>query len=302
MTILLEKILPLYIFMIIGYIAAKQLSLDKRSISALVIYFITPLIVFYGTAKISFSVDTLLLPLLSFLLFSISGIIARYMGKCTPALQSHQAIVGFMGWNGNTGYFGIPLILGLLWESYFSYAILVGLGALLFENTIGMYFLAQDQFSGKQALKKVASMPTIYGFLLGAITSYLGIHLSSSIDAMFQMYKSCYIVMGMMIIGIGLYREDKGHVSYPFLIYNLLHKFLLMPLVFRMILQSIVMIYPSFAAYQQVYMLISIVPLAAGSISLAIEFKQDVYNVALSVVVSTLIAIPIIYIYTKFLP
>jgi predicted permease len=60
-------------------------------------------------------------------------------------------------------------------------------------------------------------------------------------------------------------------------------------------------IYPPLANYQQVYMLMSIVPLAAGSISLAIEFKQDVYNVALSVVVSTLIAMPIIYLYTKIL-
>jgi predicted permease len=82
--------------MIIGYIAAKKLSLDKRSISALVIYFITPVIVFYGTAKISFSLDTLLLPLLSFMFFSVSGIIARYIGKFIPALQPYQAMVGFM--------------------------------------------------------------------------------------------------------------------------------------------------------------------------------------------------------------
>jgi predicted permease len=108
-------------------------------------------------------------------------------------------------------------------------------------------------------------------------------------------------VIGMMIIGIGLYREETGAISIPFLCYNLVHKFLIMPCLFFMLFFVSSTLISSIQPFASVYYLISIVPLAAGSISLAIEFKHDIYNVAMSVLISTLVALPIIYIVHLFL-
>jgi malate permease and related proteins len=280
--------------MLIGYIASRTLHLDKRSISALVIYFITPAIVFYGTASIPFSSQTIALPLIAFAFFTLSGIAARYICRVF-GLQKHENMIAFMGGNGNTGYYGIPLVIAVLWEQFFPYAVLVGLGALLHENSIGMYYLARATFTPQQAIRKVLTMPTLYGFLLGCLAALIGVKFGPFIQDFFVMYKHVYIVVWMMIIGIGLDRQGlAGTINWKFLCYNLFHKFVIMPVIF--IGGSIVMcsLFPALLEFQQVFFLISIVPIAAGTISLAIEFKQDVYQAALCVVVSTILALPLV--------
>lgn len=165
---LIIKLIPLYIFMLIGYCAARVLQLDKKSISGLVIYFITPVIVFYGTASMKFSADVVVLPLLAYACFTVSWFFAKYLCKYF-GLKKYESMIWLLWWNGNTGYYGIPFIVAIMGNEYFPHAVLVWLWALLFENTFGMYFLARSSFTSKQAIRKVLSMPTIYGFILGLL-------------------------------------------------------------------------------------------------------------------------------------
>lgn len=291
MILLVQKLLPLYLLIAIGRYAAKTLSLDKRSISALVIYFITPVIVFYGTSQVPFSLTTLVVPIISLLLFALCGFIARQIAYICWFSVSERNLLSFMWWNGNTGYFGIPLVLWVLGEHYLGYAVLVGLWALLYENTLGMYYLASTTFSPQKALKKVLSMPTIYGFICGVIVSAIWISFPESVHTFFLQYKAAYIVIGMMIIGIGLSRTDSWTINHSFILFSLLQKLIVMPLVWYFMFLLLVQVFPSFLPFQSTFYLISLVPIAAWTISLAIEFKYDVYQPAVCVLISTCLAL-----------
>ena len=60
------KILPLYIFVIIGFVAGKYLDIDIRGIGKLLIYIIIPFVIFEAITHSNLSINTFILPVISF--------------------------------------------------------------------------------------------------------------------------------------------------------------------------------------------------------------------------------------------
>ena len=60
------KILPLYLFIILGFAAGRRLHIDKDSIAKLLIYVIAPIIVFHGAVSANLQLGLLLVPVLFF--------------------------------------------------------------------------------------------------------------------------------------------------------------------------------------------------------------------------------------------
>ena len=68
---ILFKILPLYIFVIIGYIAGRYLNIDAKGIGKLIIYVIAPFVIFEAISHSNLSISTFIIPIATFLLCSI---------------------------------------------------------------------------------------------------------------------------------------------------------------------------------------------------------------------------------------
>ena len=68
-TILL-KILPLYIFVVIGFIAGKYLDIDAKGIGKLIIYIIAPFVIFEAITHSNLSLTTFVLPMVAFIMCS----------------------------------------------------------------------------------------------------------------------------------------------------------------------------------------------------------------------------------------
>jgi len=65
---LLLKLIPLYITILLGYIAGKFLNVKKEAIAPLLIYIIAPIIIFNGVVTTKINVTSLSLPVLFFFL------------------------------------------------------------------------------------------------------------------------------------------------------------------------------------------------------------------------------------------
>ena len=68
---ILFKIIPLYIFVVIGYIAGKYLGIDAKGIGKLIIYIIAPFVIFEAITHSNLSISTFLLPIIAFLICSL---------------------------------------------------------------------------------------------------------------------------------------------------------------------------------------------------------------------------------------
>ncbi|OGJ49233.1 hypothetical protein A2229_03885 [Candidatus Peregrinibacteria bacterium RIFOXYA2_FULL_33_7] len=291
-TTILIKLIPLYLMILLGYIGAKKLKAQKETIAKLLIYIIAPAVIFYGTYTVEINFANLSLPILFFALCCLIALLFLAIGTLVFKQDSTKNILAFTAGTGNTGYFGLPVVLTLFGDQAFSLAVLSILGFLLYENSLGFFLTAKGNHTVKESVMKVIKLPTVYAFFIGLIFNYLNVNLGDIAVTTIESFKGAYTLLGMMIIGMGLSTVKIHHVDLKFITLSFLAKFIFWPAV----ILSIIFLDKSFIhAYNQsiynILILMAIVPLAANTVALATELKVHPDKAALAVIISTLFAL-----------
>ncbi|MBI96070.1 transporter [bacterium] len=291
MTILL-KIIPLYLMIYLGFVATKYLEVGKEGIAKLLIYMIGPVVIFYGTYTVQLNFANLTLPLLFLIISCLICLLFLWIGNKIFKNDSTKNILAFTSGTGNTGYFGLPVVMGVLGEEAFSLAVLSILGFVLYENTLGFFITAKGSHTAYESFKKVLKLPTVYAFFAGLTLNYLGFNLGELAVTTIQSFKGAYTLLGMMLIGMGLSSVKRSHIDFKFMSLTFLAKFLIWPAV---VLSIIVIdnLYLNFYSAQvhSILILMSIVPLAANTVALATELKVHPDKAAIAVLISTIFAL-----------
>ena len=288
---LLFKIIPLYLIILLGFISDRFLNVKKESISALLIYIISPIIVFQGVVSRDFTASILIIP---FIFLTISFVLALsfyFIFKKTWT-DSTKSVLGFAVASGNTGYFGLPIIMMLFGQEAMQVAVMGIFTSQLFEMTLGFYLMARGESSSKNSLKKLLKLPTIYAFTLALILNTLGYRAQGTILDFFVLFKGAYSVLGMMLIGLALSNIHKQTFDLKFISLGLLGKLVLWPLLMT---SFILLDYHYFHLYDlltyKVMILISVTPVAANTVAYATQFNIRPDKAATIVVLSTLMAL-----------
>ena len=89
---LIAKILPLYLIIFLGFLAGKFLKAQKETIASILIYTITPVIVFHGVLTTEINLGILLLPVFYFALCSFLCLCSYFFTKKTCASRNEGKI------------------------------------------------------------------------------------------------------------------------------------------------------------------------------------------------------------------
>jgi len=288
---LVTKIFPLYVMVFAGYVAGKLIKLNRETIASLLIYVIAPVVSFYGVAIAPVNNAYLLLPILFFIVANLLSFAFYEIGKIFWKTSEKNLLSAAAG-SGNTGYFGLPLVLALVGQQGLSIAIFCLLGTILYESTRNYYILARSHASAKEAVMKVLKLPIIYAFILGLIVNRLGVTIDGSLLEAFVYFKGAYVVFGMMIIGLVLASANKGHFDSKFTSLAFLAKFVGYPaLIGGLVLLDNAYFGLFDTQVHMVMMLLAIVPMAANTITYATFLKAHPEKAAVTVMASTLFAL-----------
>ena len=227
---ILFKILPLYIFVIIGYIAGRYLNIDAKGIGKLIIYVIAPFVIFEAISHSNLSISTFIIPIATFLLCSIIAFVFFEYGKYIYD-DSRANVLAVVAAEGNTGYFGIPIALLLFSQSTFGIYILGTLGVTIFENTVVYYLTARGRYTVKESMDRLKKLPAIYAFIFAIIFLYFDIKLPESMNNFVINMQGAYVVLGMMLIGFGISKINKFSFDYKFITLSFVGKFVIWPLI-----------------------------------------------------------------------
>lgn len=289
---LLYKLIPLYILILLGYVAAKVLGTSKETIAKLLIYIIAPMVVFYWvyTAKISYT--NLSLPVVAFIISCSVCLLFLWIWKIFYKGNTTKYILAFTSWTWNTWYFWLPVVLILFNEKLFSLAVLTILWVQLYENSLWFFITSRGHYTVKGWIIKLLKLPTIYAFLVWLIFNILQVKLWDTIMTNIVNFKGAYTILWMMIIWMWLSTVDFKAIDLKFISLSFFAKFIIWPLIITLI----IFIDRNFIhAYNpdiyNILLLISIVPLAANTVSLATEFKVHPEKAALTVFLSTIFAL-----------
>lgn len=291
---LLAKLIPLYFFITLGYIAGKRLNVKKKSIASLLIYIIAPLIVFNGVVSAPLNSASLSLPILFFICSSLICLFFYFIGKFIWKDTSRN-LLAFVAGAPNVGYFGIPVAIALFNKDQVSLVVLSVLGIILFENSIGFFVAAQGNYLLKDSIKKMIKLPSLYAFVIGLIVNLSNIEIGEIYRSNIGAVQGAYTFLGMMLIGLALSGIKKFKFDFKFVGISLIAKFLVWPLIIMAIiwLDSITLhLYND--EVREVMILLSIVPIAANTVAFATELKIQPEKASVAVLLSTLLALVVI--------
>lgn len=297
----MEKLLPFYLVAFIGYLAARGLKIRIEDLAKLYFYVFLPPIVFYGVYTVPFFSGVMFLPLIYFAAATILALIFLLIGKkifkdATAYLLS--LTVGM----GNVGNLGVPLSIALFGKLAAGPAALTVVGFLLYANTVGFFIASKGHYTTKDALVKIAKLPSLYAFVLAVILQLSHVDISKLFFyATLDNFISAYNVLGLLLVGVGIAGISHESLDKAYLVLSMIAKFVIWPLFALFIIvvdRHMTHLLTPFSS--NIFLLQATAPIALNVISVSSILKLYPEKVSLAVAVSTLFAIVYIPIFLAF--
>ncbi len=288
---ILLKIAPLYMNIILGYVAAKLLSTSRDTIARLMFYMINPIIIFNGVIHTTLDTSSCSLPVVVFFIASTLCLSFYYLSK---SIWSDQTVnlVAFGAGTGNSGYFGLPLALLFFDDQGEGLYIMALFGMTLYENTVGYYICAKGTLGPKEGFSKLWKLPTLHAFWVAVLINVFDVHIPQVFSEFMVHIKGTYAVLGMMIIGLSLAGMRRFELDLAYVGMSLCAKYVLWPLLTLVVLTFDAYTFGLFNAdMRSALMLIAIVPMAVNTVIFAAMLKTHPEKAAGAVLLSTILAL-----------
>lgn len=285
------KLLPLYVTVALGWISGRYLDASGRHIAGIMLYIVTPSVIFSGVMAAPLSTEVLLMPAIVFGFCTGISLLHLWIGKRVLS-DGTASIIPLAVGTGNTGYFGIPVALLLFGEEGLALYIVCMLGTTLFENSVGYYLAGRGRYSARDCLKRVARLPSVYAFFLGVMLNLSDLSIPDVFMPLFDNLRGAYSILGMMIVGMSIlnFRGLVGNVRFTAIAF--FGKFVVWPvaaLLFWWIDSQFLNFY-SDAVYRAIF-LVSITPIAANTVVIATLLDASPRQAAGTTLLSTLFAL-----------
>lgn len=225
---LLVKLLPIYILVALGWVAGRVLGVRSQEIGRILLFFLSPAVIFKGFAGVDLSSPIIALPFAIFIVAVAISVAAQGLASRLWR-DGRERIAAFSAATGNTGYFGIPACLTLIGPEALPVVVMVTFGAVLYEVSVGYYLVMRSTASVREALRRVLAYPGLHAAWAGLLVNATGIPLPAVVGDTVNILTGAYSPLGMMIVGIGLASLIRGSFDAAFTGFMFAAKFLLWP-------------------------------------------------------------------------
>lgn len=290
------RLIPLYFIVATGFFAGRKLKVDRDSVAKLVIFVISPIVVFTNVSQIELKPEYLAVPIgFGLLCSSIAVGFLAFSKRFESSVGIRGAaanLLSFCAGNANTGYFGVPIALMLFGPESIGLYLLFCLGFILYENTVGFYILARGTATVEEALHRLVRLPALYAFGGAILANYAGLRITGVAADFSGYFRGAYSVLGVMLIGLGVAEVRTLRFDWRFTLATFVAKFLVWPI---LVGAFILLDRGSFGIFDErahrMMLLISACPLAANTVAFATLLKTEPEKAAEAVLLSTLFAL-----------
>lgn len=298
-SLIIQKILTLYINIFLGFLCAKHLKINGSDLAKLIFYIVTPFVIFQGVIKADLDSGVVLtIPLITYLICTFICLLYFKIAKKYWPDNNIRNIVALSAGTANTGFIGLPVTMAITGNdpNIIGLYITAMLGVSLFENTIG-FFIASGSYNQtlNEVINRLLKLPILYAFIFGASFNVLGLRIDDfpkPILELFSYIQGCYFTIGTLVIGIALGQVEKLSIDKKFIAATFSAKFIAWPLITLMLVKFDE--YVTHIYEQDVLMvlkLISIAPIATNTVTISILFKIFPEKAATTVLLAAIFAL-----------
>ncbi len=291
------KILPLFLLIIIGYVARKINFIDsdiKGHLSKVVLNITLP---FYIIIAMQFDFSKELLYKSGMLLVISAGfyigslILSDLFAKLFRLKGKKRDIFQYMFIFSNTGFMGYPLIFEIAGEKGLFYAAIFNLGFNVMTWTVGVYIMSRHENTDKTPMKeKLMHLlnPSLFAVVIGFSLFILSIKLPDSLYTTFSMVGKSTTPLSMMFIGIILSESNIKEIFGNVLVWLIsLFRLIIMPMITFGILKIL--------GFDGLLLLVPVIlaatPAAVNGAILAGRYNNDYELASKCIFISTLLSL-----------
>ncbi|WP_020007354.1 AEC family transporter [Salinicoccus albus] len=287
---LLMIILPVFLVFATGYVAQKMLHMDIKSISAMSLYILLPILTFNTFYNNEMTIDYLYLFVYSLIITVILAVITIIFGYFMKSSKEDVSAMMLGTLFPNSGNYGSPVVLFALGATAFDYAIVLMVLHGFIISTVGIFIASYGNgavISVKDAIISIFRVPVIYGAIFGVIFQVSNVQIDEKLMDILNMTGNAAIPVVMLILGMQLAQITKEKFDLKDITNVTIIRMLISPIV-AMVL---VLFMPVDETMKMVFVILNAMPIAANSTMLAVQFNVKPNVVSFSTLITTLISL-----------
>lgn len=268
--------------------------MQERTLVLLNLYFLQPLLVFWGLTRAPLNKDFILTPIVTIISILIVLILVYlYSLKFFKNDVQDKSIFLASSLVGNTGNLGIPLGIAIFGLQSVPYTSIINIANIFYMYIFSVYFFSSDKFNIKSSLKAIFKMPAIHVTFIALWFNYLNLHINDDFDKFFTMGAYTAIVMQLVIFGIFMSDVKIKSANWHLALNISLFKHLILPSVGLIVI--LLFDLPPFVG--AIIFMEFFVPLAVNNVNLASLYRCKPVDTTFSVLISSFLFVMLIYIY-----
>lgn len=265
-------------------------ELQEKSLVILSIYFLQPMLSFWGLSTQKIDTTLLQIPFIYIFICILSIILGFFVATMFFKDNKERSIITISSAIGNTGNLGIPIGIALFGHDSIIYTSLINVANIFIVYTIGVYFYSRGSFSIKESLTNIFKLPLIWFAILALTLNFNNIPIHHSLFSALQMGAYAAMVLQLLVFGMYLYSVKLRELNLKLVLHVGILKFIIIPLLAFFILQQ----FHLGVLGTNALMLEILVPLAVTNVNLSSLYNCKPVEVTSLVFLSSLVFIPYI--------
>lgn len=277
-----------------GYVAkwSFQEKIDDKTITLINVYFLQVFLTFWGLLIRPVDITLLYAPTIYLFIVAfvilVSALGAKYLfqNKKEYSIATVAAIIG------NTGNLGIPINIAIFGEESIPYTTIVNLINVFVVYTIGVYYYSRGSYDRKTSLTNIIKLPILWAAIVAIVLSVYEVPIHSSIIKMLMMGAYASMTMQLFLFGIYLYGTKIKEINQRLVLWVVLFKFIVLPLIAFAILYNIELD----SMIKGIIFIELLMPLAVANVNLASLYECKPRVVTALVFISSLLFLGVIFV------
>jgi predicted permease len=285
-SIFASDILPIFLIAGLGFLLARKLKTDVKTLSSVVFYALAPCFVFrllVGSEMTGTQVGGMVL--LAIFVTGAMGLLGRIVAiplrLSRPELSAFLIVVMF----SNGGNYGLPVVLFAFGNEALAHGTVYFVTTSLLTNTVGVFLASAGHRTAGQAVMGIGRVPSIYGVAAALLVLASGIPVPLGLMRPIGLLSDA--ALPLMILVLGMQLERATLPERPSLVFVAAALSLIVAPLVALGLASLLGL-P--AAALQAGVVLAAMPTAVITTILALQFNLSSAFVTSSVFVSTLLS------------
>ncbi len=205
LSVLINIVLPVFIIIGAGFVAARMLTIDAQTLSRVSLYVLGPALVFSklvettvtGTDLVQIVVFTVVGTLL---VLALSWVVARLLRLNRSTESAFVLSCSFV----NSGNYGLPLVLFAFGQAGLERALIYFVTGAFMMNTVAVFVASRGQAKARTSLLNIFRVPMIYAIVIAFAIRAANLEIPGFISQPLGMTGNAAIPVMLLLVGIQL--------------------------------------------------------------------------------------------------